>query len=209
MSEKSGGEAKGEPKAIPLKWALRGVAVLGVAGIVYIIAQASINPQRETNLKSLATGEMAKFVTPVEAAPAPVNSFQDPTGAPKRIADFRGKVTVVNLWATWCGPCVIEMPTLAKLAAEYQGKPVEIVAISVDRPDDADKARAFITKHAPLAFYHDPKMALPFAFKPTASGMPTTIIYGADGVERGRLAGGADWGGKDAKALIDKVLAES
>lgn len=209
MSEKSGGEAKGEPKAIPLKWALRGVAVLGVAGIVYIIAQASINPQRETNLKSLATGEMAKFVTLVEAAPAPVNSFQDPTGAPKRIADFRGKVTVVNLWATWCGPCVIEMPTLAKLAAEYQGKPVEIVAISVDRPDDADKARAFIAKHAPLAFYHDPKMALPFAFKPTASGMPTTIIYGADGVERGRLAGGADWGGKDAKALIDKVLAES
>lgn len=209
MSEKSGGEAKGEPKAIPLKWALRGVAVLGVAGIVYIIAQASINPQRETNLKSLATGEMAKFVTPLEAAPAPVNSFQDATGAPKRIADFKGKVTVVNLWATWCGPCVIEMPTLAKLAAEYQGKPVEIVAISVDRPDDADKARAFIAKHAPLAFYHDPKMALPFAFKPTASGMPTTIIYGADGVERGRLAGGADWGGKDAKALIDKVLAES
>jgi thiol-disulfide isomerase/thioredoxin len=209
MSEKSDGEAKGEPKAIPLKWALRGVAVLGVAGIVYIIAQASINPQRETNLKSLATGEMAKFVTPVEAAPAPVNSFQDPTGAPKRIADFKGKVTVVNLWATWCGPCVIEMPTLAKLAAEYQGQPVEVLAISVDRPDDADKARAFIAKHAPLAFYHDPKMALPFAFKPTASGMPTTIIYGADGVERGRLAGGADWGGKDAKALIDKVLAES
>lgn len=87
MSEKSGGEAKGEPKAIPLKWALRGVAVLGVAGIVYIIAQASINPQRETNLKSLATGEMAKFVTPVEAAPAPVTSFQDaatgPNGMPR------------------------------------------------------------------------------------------------------------------------------
>jgi thiol-disulfide isomerase/thioredoxin len=209
MSEKSGGEAKGEPKAIPLKWALRGAAVLGVAGIVYIIAQASINPQRETNLKSLATGEMAKFATPVEAAPAPVTSFQNATGAQTRIADFKGKVTVVNLWATWCGPCVIEMPTLAKLAADYQGKPVEVVAISVDRPDDADKARAFIAKHAPLAFYHDPKMALPFAFKPTASGMPTTIIYGADGVERGRLAGGADWGGKDAKALIDKVLAES
>ena len=209
MNEKSAEKAAGEPKAFPLKWALRGVAVAGVAAVVYIIVQASINPQRETNLKSLATGEMAKFVTPVEAAPAPVNSFQDPTGAPKRIADFRGKVTVVNLWATWCGPCVIEMPTLAKLAAEYQGKPVEIVAISVDRPDDADKARAFIAKHAPLAFYHDPKMALPFAFKPAASGMPTTIIYGADGVERGRLAGGADWGGKDAKALIDKVLAES
>lgn len=52
-------------------------------------------------------------------------------------------------------------------------------------------------------------MALPFAFKPPAAGMPTTVIYGADGVERGRLAGDADWSGKDAKALIDKVLAEN
>ena len=49
---------------------------------------------------------------------------------------------------------------------------------------------AFIAKHGPLAFYHDPKMALPFAFKPVAAGMPTTIIYGADGLEKGRLAGG-------------------
>jgi len=83
------------------------------------------------------------------------------------------------------------------------------VAISVDRPDDEAKARMFIAKHAPLKFYHDPKMALPFAFKPAAVGMPTTVIYGADGVERGRLAGDADWSSKEAKALIDEVLAES
>ena len=84
MSEKSDGEAKGEPKAIPLKWALRGVAVLGVAGIVYIIAQASINPQRETNLKSLATGEDGETVVPdlssefdddiVESTPPPASA---------------------------------------------------------------------------------------------------------------------------------------
>lgn len=209
MNEKSGAKAAADPRSPSLKWALWGVAVLGVAAVVYIILQASINPQRTTDLKSLAKGEMAKFVTPAEAAPAPATSFQGPDGKPVRIADFRGKVTVVNLWATWCAPCVIEMPTLAKLAASYEGKPVQVVAISVDRAEDGDKARAFIAKHQPLAFYHDPSMGLPFAFKPTAAGMPTTIIYGADGVEKGRLAGGADWGGKDAKALIDKVLAEN
>jgi thiol-disulfide isomerase/thioredoxin len=209
MSEKSAEKAAGEPKASRLKWALRGVALVGVAGVLYIIAQASINPQRTDGLKSFAKGEMAKFEIPAEATVAPVTSFQGPSGQPARIADFKGKVAVVNLWATWCAPCVIEMPTLAKLAASYEGKPVAVVAVSVDRPQDADKARAFIAKHAPLTFYHDPKMALPFAFKPVASGMPTTIIYGPDGVERGRLAGGADWSGEDAKALIDQVLAEN
>lgn len=209
MNEKSDEKAAGGPKASRLTWALRGVAVLGVAAVVYIIAQASINPQQENDLKSFAKGEMGKFSIPAEATAAPVVSFQDGTGAQKRIADFRGKVTVVNLWATWCAPCVIEMPTLAKLAASYAGRPVEVVAVSVDRPEDAEKARAFIAKHGPLAFYHDPKMALPFAFKPPAAGMPTTIIYGPDGVERGRLSGEADWSGKDAKALIDRILAES
>jgi thiol-disulfide isomerase/thioredoxin len=208
MSERSGEEAA-KPKPNPLKLALWGAAGLGVAAVVYIIAQASINPQGAGSLKGLAKGEMAKLTIPAEATVAPVASFVDATGAQRRIGDFKGKVTVVNLWATWCAPCVLEMPTLAKLAASYEGQPVEVVAISVDSPDAADKAKAFIAKHAPLAFYHDPKMALPFAVKPAAVGMPTTIIYGPDGVERARVAGDADWSGKDAKAVIDKVLAES
>ena len=89
MNEKSAEKAVGEPKAFPLKWALRGVAVAGVAAVVYIIVQASINPQRETDLKSLAKGEMAKFEVPLEAASPPAASFLDANGAPKRIADFR------------------------------------------------------------------------------------------------------------------------
>ncbi len=212
MSERSGegsGEGSGGGPKIPLRWLLGGVAVLGVAAVLYIIGQASINPQAQTNLKDVARGEMAKFALPAEVSPPPATSFVDATGGPKRISDFKGKVAVVNLWATWCAPCIIEMPTLAKLAKSYEGQPVEVVTISVDRPADAEKARIFIAKHAPLKFYHDPNMALPFAMKPGVAGMPTTIIYGADGVERGRLSGDADWSGKDAKALIDKILAEN
>lgn len=198
-----------KPKAGPLKWALWGVAAVGVAAVLYIIAQASIKPGGASELKALAKGEMSKLTIPAEATVAPVTTLTGPDGKPMRLGDLRGKVVVVNLWATWCGPCVIEMPTLAKLAADYAGKPVVVAAVSVDRPEDLEKARAFIAQHRPLGFYHDPGKKLPFALTPPALGMPTTIIYGADGVERARLAGGADWSGADAKALIDAVLAES
>lgn len=198
-----------KPRGGVLTWALWGAALLGVAAVVYIMAQASFKPSPpSSSLKSLAKGEMSKLVTPAEATAGPANSFYDVDGKPLRIADFRGKVVVLNLWATWCGPCVAEMPTLAKLQSEYAGKPVEVVAVSVDSPSAVDKARLFIGQHAPLKFYNDPNMKLPFALRPPAAGMPTTVIYGRDGVERGRVSGGAAWAGADAKAVIDHVLAE-
>jgi len=198
-----------KPKASLLRWALWGAGAFGVAAVLYIIAQAVSNPTSDGDLKTLARGEMGKLTIPAQASVVPAASLTGADGKPVRLGAFRGKVVVVNLWATWCGPCVIEMPTLAKLALAYQGKPLEVVAISIDRGDDVDKARQFIAQHAPLKFYHDPTMKLPFSLTPPALGMPTTIIYGKDGVEKGRLSGGADWSGADAKALLDKVLAES
>lgn len=198
-----------KPRPDLLKWGLWGAALLGVAAVVYIIAQASTNPGRGGDLKALAKGEMSKLSFPAEAAAPPATSFVNDKGERLRLADLRGKVLVVNVWATWCAPCQIEMPTLAKLAAEYEGKPVEVMAISIDKgEDDQAKARAFIAKNAPLKFYLDPSAKLPFDLKPAAMGMPTTVIYGADGVEKARLAGEADWSTPEAKAVIDKVLAE-
>jgi thiol-disulfide isomerase/thioredoxin len=207
MSEGQG-DAAGKPRSSLLKWALWGVAGVGVAAVVYIIAQSSITPRQESGLKGVAKGEMAKLALPVEASAAPVETFLDAEGKPVRIADFKGKVVVMNIWATWCGPCVLEMPTLARLAAEYQGKPVAVVAVAMDGDREADKARAFITRNAPLAFYRDPKLKLPYALKPPSAVMPTTVIYDKTGAEKGRIQGPADWSGKDAKAVIDKLLAE-
>jgi thiol-disulfide isomerase/thioredoxin len=204
MSDRSGAK----PRGGFLSWALWGAALIGVAAVLYIIVQASIKPHQETNVTEVARGEMKKLVAPAEATVAPTHTFYDAAGKPLRAADFKGKVLVLNLWATWCAPCIAEMPTLAKLATAYAGKPVAVVPVSVDTPADADKAKAFIAQHPPLAFYGDPEMKLPFALKPQASGMPTTIIYGADGLERARLSGGADWSGPDARAVIDRVLAD-
>ena len=198
----------GRPRS-GLKWALWGVALLGVAAVVYIIAQSSLIPRQQSGLEGVAKGEMARLALPKDSGPAPATSFLNADGKPTRVADFKGKVVVLNLWATWCGPCVLEMPTLAKLAAANQGKAVAVVAVSIDGDRDADKARRFIAAHAPLAFYRDPKLKLPYDLKPASVGMPTTIIFGKDGVERGRLSGGADWSGKDAQAVVDHLLAES
>jgi thiol-disulfide isomerase/thioredoxin len=203
MSDHSGAR----PRGGFLNWALWGAVLIGVAAVVYIIVQASIKPQQSNSLTDVAHGDMKKLVVPTEATAAPANTFYDAAGQPHRASDFRGKVLVLNLWATWCGPCVVEMPTLAKLAAQYAGKPVAVVPVSIDTPENADKAKAFIAQHPPLGFYSDPQMKLPFSLKPQVANMPTTIIYGADGLERGRITGGADWSGADARAVIDYVLA--
>jgi thiol-disulfide isomerase/thioredoxin len=196
-----------KPKPDLVKWGLWGAALVGVAAVVYIIVQASTNPGQGGSLKAFAKGEMSDLVFPKEAAPPPATSFLTADGERVRLADLRGKVLVVNVWATWCPPCQVEMPTLARLAAHYEGKPVEVMAVSIDKgEDDQAKARAFIERNAPLKFYLDPSAKLPFEFKPAAVGMPTTVIYGADGVEKARLAGEADWSSPETIALIDKVL---
>lgn len=204
-----GDQPAGGTKGGVLKWSLWGVGFAGVAAVVYIIGVASIHPGGSGGLKALARGEMAKLETPAAPAPGPTQAFVDADGKPVRLADFRGKVVVLNLWATWCGPCVIEMPTLARLAQAYAGKPVVVVALSVDKAEGVDKAKAFIARNAPLGFYNDPKMAMPFALVPPSATMPTTVIFGPDGLERARMSGGADWAGPEARAVIDAVLAES
>ena len=110
---------------------------------------------------------------------------------------------VVNLWATWCAPCKQEMPTLAKLQAAYEGKPVKVVAISIDRPADTQAAKDFIAQNAPLAFYQEASMELPFLFEPEAQGFPTTLLYDKSGMERARVVGEADWSTAEAKAVVD------
>ena len=184
-------------------WQRRAVTLAGVAALLYGIAGCSNPPG---GLKSLAKGGMAKLVVTSTPNPAPATPFTDAAGKPHTIAEFKGKVTVVNIWAKWCAPCVTEIPSLARLEAAYAGQPVAVVAVDVDKGEDIGPAQAFIAKNAPLTYYSEPTFSLPYALRPTVQDMPTTIIYDKAGVERARLAGGADWSGPDAKAVIDALL---
>ena len=207
MSE--GPEAKSKPKGGILTWALWGAAVLGVAAVVYIIGQASTKPPAQVPSPAASSTFARKVILPTQPTPPPDYAFYDSTGKALKIADFKGKVVVMNIWATWCAPCVTEMPTLAKLQAAYAGKPVEVVAVSIDTESAATKASLFIAQHAPLKFYHDRQMKLPFVLVPAAPGAPTTVIYGKNGLETARVAGEADWASPEARALVDQALAAS
>ncbi|HEX4179882.1 MAG TPA: TlpA disulfide reductase family protein [Caulobacteraceae bacterium] len=190
----------------PWSFALWAGALVAAAVVLYIIV-AVVKPGGGAGLQGLAHGEMAKLSTAQKGAPEPATSFLDPQGREVHLADLKAPVLVVNLWATWCAPCVREMPTLAKLQAAYNGR-IVVAPISVDKDELRDRARAFIADHAPLVFYQDPKLALPFALTPPAEGFPTTILYGRDGKERARLSGPADWNGPEARAVIDALLAQ-
>lgn len=138
-------------------------------------------------------------------SPAPATPFVDAAGKTHTLADFKGKALVVNLWATWCGPCVEEMPTLAKLAEETRGQNVVILPISLDRAEESDNAKLFIGKRPPLPFYNDPKFALAYAIRPSAQGLPTTYLIDAAGKVRAHVAGPADWSGPDALRVVEAL----
>ena len=140
--------------------------------------------------------------------PAPSTAFKDAAGKDVTLADFKGKVVVVNLWATWCAPCRKEMPTLAALAALENGHPVKVLPISVDTASKTEAAKAFIAANAPLDFHQDAGPNLPFALKPAADGFPTTVIFDKTGRERTRISGELDWSGAKVRRVIDALAAE-
>jgi thiol-disulfide isomerase/thioredoxin len=151
------------------------------------------------------TGGIGKFTPPPSPVPAPAASFTTLDGAPAQLADFHGKVVLVNLWATWCAPCVEEMPSLDRLQAKLGGAEFTVLALSSDRAG-ASVVRPFLEKTGTthVAVYLDPKGTATRLFKPR--GLPTTILIGRDGGELGRIEGEAHWDSPEALALIRWAL---
>ena len=132
-------------------------------------------------------------------APAPVLLFQDPAREPASLADFRGRPVLLNLWATWCGPCVAEMPTLDALAA---GRPdLQVLAVSQDLYGE-EKVNAFFAERGYRALrpFVDPERTLMRQLR--IDTLPTTILYDAAGREVWRVTGREDWRGDRAAALL-------
>ena len=138
--------------------------------------------------------------------PAPAVLFNDPDGKPVRLADFAGKPVLVNLWASWCAPCVKELPTLDELARSGR---VQVLAISQDTGPRASVV-AFLQGHqiATLEPYQDPKMSLSGALGPDVV-LPTSILIDASGKEVWRYVGDLDWTSPEAARLIAEAGAPS
>jgi thiol-disulfide isomerase/thioredoxin len=131
----------------------------------------------------------------------PEAGFEDKLGDKLSLKDFQGKVVILNFWATWCGPCVIEMPTLDRLQAKLGGKDLAVVAVALDR-DGIKKAAPFYrqTGVANLTLYTDRRSQL---FEELdGKNLPTTFIIDRDGKVVGKLVGAAAWDSDAAISLI-------
>jgi len=130
----------------------------------------------------------------------PDAKFEDLAGGgQKTLADFKGKPVLVNLWATWCVPCVKELPTLAKLAAAAPGG-LQVLAISQDM-EGAKVVQPFLKdKGIALHPYHDRDNVLMLALK--EASLPVSILFDSEGKEVWRISGDLDWTGAKAKALL-------
>lgn len=130
--------------------------------------------------------------------------FTDEAGREHRVADFAGEVLVINLWATWCPPCVAEMPTLDRLQAMLGGERVRVLALSQDRGGAAVVRRFYDqTNVRNLPIWLDPRGAA--ARTLGARGLPTTLIVTRDGREAMRLAGEAEWDAPEMVKLIRAI----
>lgn len=157
-------------------------------------------------IEDLREGSMKKLVFDSTPAVAPDTVFGDLDGGSHSLSDWRGKVVLVNFWATWCAPCRAEMPELDALQAEFGGGDFEVLTIAAGRNAPAGIRRFFeeegITNLPTLT---DHKQAL--ARDMAVLGLPITVLLDRQGREIARLRGDASWYGDSARAIISALLA--
>jgi len=168
--------------------------------------QKAQQPANESTTAAAGTEGIKGVHRDHRGAAAPATPFNDPDGKPVTLASFKGKPLLVNLWASWCAPCVKELPTLDRLA--QQGK-VQVLAVSQDTGPHPSVI-AFLKAHqiATLKSYQDPKMALSGALGPDTV-LPTSILIDASGKEVWRYVGDLDWTSAEAAKLLSEAGAAS
>jgi thiol-disulfide isomerase/thioredoxin len=205
---------------------LRSLVVLGALVVATGIAEVCLDIEFDTaeaaeikcahaldlasKLASLAKGELAALTMaskPVQLADTP---FEDADGNTRKLSEWRGRVVLINLWATWCVPCRKEMPALDNLQGKLGSSRFQVAAINIDTRD-RDKPKAFLKENhlSRLELFIDQKAAIFQNFKSIglALGMPTSVIMDGEGCEIATIAGPAQWDSDDAVALITAATA--
>ena len=199
-------------------------AIVGVAAglaAVYGIGAMQRNPidaacrastELAGRLAPLARGEVAAINIASSPTRLPNLAFNDASGKPVKLADFRGRTVLLNLWATWCVPCRKEMPALDALQARLGGETFQVVAVNIDTRN-LDKPKAWLQEVGikQLGYHADPsaKVFQDLKVIGKAIGMPTTLLIDRNGCELGVLAGPAEWASDDALKLIEAATGRS
>lgn len=124
----------------------------------------------------------------------------------KGIADYRGEVVVINLWATWCVPCVTEMPSIQRLYERYRDRGLRVVGIAVDDPPFADRVAAFVRERGvTFEILHEGSGKVELDYQ--TRGIPATYVVARDGRLRMIRQGAADWDSPSVHGVIEQLLA--
>lgn len=187
-------------------WAAMALLAAGAGALLYVLFVASSKPEESADVSRFATGEMARLVAMDAPPPMPTRSLRDASNAETTLAAYQGEVIVLNLWATWCAPCVEEMPTLGAVQRRF-GDRLRVVTVSVDAEGQRARAQEQLAELSggSLPFLLDITRGILFDVQ--APGMPVTIIYDREGREVARLAGGADWDSPEAVAMLEAAVA--
>lgn len=140
--------------------------------------------------------------------PAPTAKFKDSSGKYVSIADFKGKVLLVNVWATSCPQCVVELPMLDRLQKDLGGLKFQVVALASGGETAAEVRRLFGERNISRLGVFTDEAAL-FSKASGVLGLPTTFLIDADGLELGRIRGMAEWDGVTIKAQIRDLIRQA
>jgi thiol-disulfide isomerase/thioredoxin len=148
--------------------------------------------------------KLGEFVPSTQPYPAPAISLADTSGHSVELSELQGKLVIVNLWATWCGPCLREMPSLERLQSRL-GERVAVLAISEDRGGNKS-VEPFIAKLGlkSVKIYIDPKSEVGHAFG--VRGLPTSFLIDREGKVLGRVEGAAEWDSPKILGVLEPLL---
>jgi len=149
-----------------------------------------------------------RFVNTDPPQQLPMITFEDAQGRVIDLNDFKGQFVLLNLWATWCGPCVHEMPALDLLSAHFSPSLLRVIALTEDH-DGLVAARSFYKRHElkNLAIFIDPTGHVPSALH--SPGIPITVLINPNGLEVGRVEGEADWAAPEAIAFLTNYIKQN
>jgi thiol-disulfide isomerase/thioredoxin len=197
---------------------MRPIAAVALIAALYMSGASPGNAQAPAcaaaastadRIRPLVRGEIAGVLVAEKQQALPDLAFLSPDGKPMKLSDLRGRMVLLNLWATWCAPCRKEMPALDKLQVELGGPDFEVVAVNIDQRN-LDRPRTFLKEvdATRLAYYADPTARIFQQLRAVdrAVGMPTTLLIDRDGCELAYLAGPAEWASEEAKAFIRAAL---
>ena len=169
------------------------------------LAARDLSASDRDALKELRSGDMAKLIVHDKPRDRIAETFRDLYGNPVTLADYSGKVVLLNVWATWCPPCRAEMPSIDRLAGEMSGDDFAVIPLSTDRGGVERVAEFFDDIQVRnLDIMHDRSGNV--ARQAGALGLPITLILDRQGREIARVIGDAEWDSPDARAILRRVI---